>query len=44
MVAAGTDDTFAYRVSFFLAALITVIGFAIEFFLMKRRAGQSASQ
>ena len=39
LVATGTGESFAYRVSFLLAAAITVIGFAMEYLLVKRRAG-----
>jgi len=38
LVISGTGEPFAYRVSFFLAALITVVGFAIEFLLAKNQA------
>ncbi len=42
LVATGTEEAFAYRVSFWLAALITMIGFGIEFFLMRSRAASKA--
>ena len=38
LVATGTTEPFAYRISFLLAAAITAIGFVIEYLLVKRQA------
>ena len=38
LVVSGTAETTAYRISFILAALITVVGVVIEVMLLKRRA------
>ncbi len=43
LVASGAGEPFAYRVSFFIAAIITVIGFAIEIFQVKNQAGKPAA-
>lgn len=38
LIVSGAGESFAYRVSFSIAALITVIGFVIEVFLVKNQA------
>jgi len=40
LVVSGAGESYAYRVSFLIAAAITVIGFAIELFLVKKQAGK----
>jgi len=43
MVGSGTAETLAYRISFILAAMITVIGVIIEGLLLKNRGDHRAS-
>lgn len=43
LVVTGTAETFAYRVSFLLAAAVTVIGFVIECLLVKKQSARSQS-